>query len=225
MLQSRKLYRKSDLLVILFALVSIGIFVIFTLLANSVCRKWYGLLVGIPLMLLAIPFHVLGNEKKIGYLISFLLNSVGNGFSASAYYLQRNVSVNLTSALMAAIPACGVLLLAFLLLQIFWKKKVAIITAVVIESMLLAAAVVFWIIWDAGFFSFGFFCLLIALFYLCVLAFLLKKNDSVVLQNISFGSFGAFLALTIVVLIILSEGEILDGIDLDLRGTGKRKRR
>ena len=37
-------------------------------------KHWYGLVTGLALMLIAIPFHSSGKTAKIGYIISFLLN-------------------------------------------------------------------------------------------------------------------------------------------------------
>ena len=70
-------------------------------------------------------------------------------------------------------------------------------------------------------YSFGFFTILLSLFYHCVFA-LTVNNDRLVLRDISFGSFGAFVIISIVVLFILTEGEILEGFDIG-GGEGKKK--
>lgn len=212
--------------VFLSSLISIGLFIISTLFANLICQEWYGLIVGIILMILAIPFHILGKKNKIGYLISVLLNSIGCGFSTSAYYIEYDVSVNLYNMIISAVPAAAVLLLVYLMLQIFCKtKKVTVSIAVAVNIIMLISSVVFWIINSAEFFSFCFFCLLISLFYLCVFGITINHDERSALRDISFGSFGSFIILTIVVIVIISEGDIFDGFDFSGGGGNKKRKK
>lgn len=211
--------------IFLFSLISMGIFVLSTNFAIATGYEFSGIGIAIGLMIVAIPFHILGKKNGIGYLISFLLNSVANGFSVSAYYLVKEVNVSLYEMLMASVFAAGVMVLVYLMLQIFSKsKKVTITIAAIIILVLMAAAVSLWILRDAGFYSFGFFSLLISMFYLCVFGVNINHEKRPVLRDISFGSFGTFVIITVVVLAILSEGEILDGLDFNLGGDSKRKK-
>lgn len=109
------------------------------------------------------------------------------------------------------------------MLQTFSKtKKATITTAAIINGLLMAVAISLWILRDAGFYSFGFFSLLISLFFLCVFGITIKHDERSVLRDVSFGSFGSFIILTVVVIAILSEGEILDGFAPDVDKKSKK---
>lgn len=212
--------------VFLFSVISLGVLVLSTLLATAVFQKWYGLVVGVVLMLCAIPFHWIGKTDKWGYLLSFLLNTVANGFSVSAYYLSKSIPLDPYSLLLAAVPAAGVLLLVYLMLQIFGKtKKITVTVACVLNALLTIALAVLWVLYGSVLFSFGFFCSLLSFFYLCVFGITVNHDERSVLRDVSFGSFGTFIILTVVVIFVLSEGDILDGLDFDIGGDGKRKKK
>ena len=216
--------KEKPFVVCLFSLIAIGIFILITLFANFICHKWYGLIVGVLLMLSAIPFHIFGKKNKIGYYISFFLNTVGSGFSASAYYVRMDVSINLYRMVLSAVPAIAILLLVYIMFQTFRKtKKITLGIGTTVNLLFLVSSAVLWVMYNAGFFSFCFFCLLISLFYLCVFGITLNHEERFVLRDISFGSFGSFIIITVVVICILSEGEILESLDIDLGRKRKRK--
>ena len=135
-----------------------------------------------------------------------------------------DVSVNLYQMILSAVPAIVVLFLVYIMFQNFHKaKKMTVGVGATINILLLVVSVVLWIINNAGFFSFCFFCLLISLFYLCVFGITLNHEERFVLRDISFGSFGSFIIITVVVIFILSEGEILENLDFGLERKRKRK--
>ena len=76
---------------IVFSLTFMGIFVLSSLLATQICQKWYGLAIGIVMMIIAIPFHCNGKKVPWGYLASFLINSIASGFVVSAYYIKNEM--------------------------------------------------------------------------------------------------------------------------------------
>jgi len=53
--------------VFLFAVISIGVFIISTLISTAILKEWYGLIPGLILMILAIPFHWIGKKRKGSY--------------------------------------------------------------------------------------------------------------------------------------------------------------
>ena len=48
--------------VFIFSLISLGIFLLSTLIASIILKQWYGIIFGIFLMLIAIPFHCIGKN-------------------------------------------------------------------------------------------------------------------------------------------------------------------
>ena len=211
--------------VFLFSVISLGLLIISTQFAVIICSKWFGLIIGIILMLLAIPLHLLARKRPFFYMFSFLLNFIGCGFSVSAYYLTKEWPIDLYTLLISAIPSGILLVLICLILQAFSKtKKATLSIAAIVNIALLAVAVIFWIITGKLFFSFGFFCLLISLFSICIFGITINHDERPVLRDISYGSFGAFVLLTVVVMAILSEGESLEMLDI-FGGSGKKKRK
>ena len=73
----------------LFAVAALCVFSAATVFGISIFEEWLGIIVGIPLMIAAIPLHRFGKKQKLFYFLSYLLNSVACGFSASAYYICR----------------------------------------------------------------------------------------------------------------------------------------
>lgn len=213
------------IVVFIFSMIAIGLFIVSTLFAMSVCNGGQSFITGIALMVLAIPFHIFGKKSPISYLVSFAINTVASGFSVSSYYLVKDISVDLVSVVFSMVPAVAVLTLVYLMLQIFSKtKKVTVTVAVIVDLILIIMETVLWVKYDMVLFSFGFFALLIALFYLGVFGITINHEERPVLRDISFGSFGSFIILTVVVVVILSEGDLLDGADFDFGGERKKKK-
>lgn len=217
--------KAKPFVVFVFSLTALGLLLICTYVSTPLFPRWYGLIPGIALMIAAIPFHFFAKRRPLGYLISFILNSVGSGCSVSAYYSSHALVLDLWEMLTAVLPAALVLLLVYLMLQVFSKTKAVTLTvAALLCLLLLAAAVIFWIRTGRVCFSFGFFSLLLTLFYLCVFGVTVNHGERAVMRDISFGSFGSFIILTVVVITLLSGGEVLDGLDLDL-GSGNSKKK
>ncbi len=212
--------------VFVFSLSFIVIFVLSSLFATQICQKWYGLAIGIVMMIIAIPFHCKGKKFPWGYLASFLINSVASGFVVSAYYIKSEMVLDICSLIIGAIPAAAIIFLVYLMLQSFNKtKKVTITVAAIINTVLTITAIVFWIMHGNVVFSFGFFCSLISFFYLCVFGITINHEERFVLRDISFGSFGSFIIISVVVIFILSEGEVLDGLDFGGTDSSKKNKK
>jgi len=211
-------------IVFLFSAISLIIFVLSTQISVFLFTKWYGIIAGVILMILAIPFHIAGRKFNVFYLLSFLINSIANGCSVSAYYVEKNISFTLYDLVISAIPAVAILLLVYLSLQIYSKTKwFSLSSSSVLITILMIIAIVFWVKTNSALYSFGFFSLLIALFYLGVFGVAINHDERLVLRDISYGSFGSFVILTVIVVVILSEGSFLDGLDIGGEGKPKNK--
>lgn len=211
----------KTMIVFLFFIICLGIFIVSTHFAVIICSKWIGLLIGMAFMLLAIPMHILAKERPFLYVFSILSNSIGSGFSVSAYYLTKGISLNIFTMIYVSILAVVILGIVFLLLCRF-TKKITFITAAIINILLLIITLIYWIKTGELFFSFGFFSLLMVSLFIYVFFVTIDKIDQNVLRAISFGSFGAYIVLTIIVIAILTEGDILD---LGFGGDGKNRKR
>ena len=208
-----------------FSLISLIIFPFITIIATATLKQYYGLIIGIVLMIAAIPFHCIAKKHNALYVISFLLNTIANGFSLSALYISKKINLNFNDLIVAIIPSIAILFFTYSSLEKFKNAKKLIITVFSIFSgVLTITMLIFWIICGDLFFSFSFFSSLILLFYICVFGITANQHQRSVLRDISFGSFGAFIILTVVVITILSEGELFDGLDFDF-GVGEKKKK
>ena len=207
-------------IVFIYSLISLGILFLSLFASTFVFEQWYGIILGILLMLIAIPFHIKGKKYPYLYTISIVLNSIANGCSLSALYLVNGIELDIPYLLLALLPAVGVMMLTCFLFQKF-SKKISLVTACVLNLLIILLDITFWIINGNIFFSFCFFSTLIAFFYLCAFGITVGHDERLVLSDISFACFGSFIILTVVVIFILSEGDLLDGIDLS--GESKKK--
>lgn len=181
--------------------------------AMSVCTEWYGLVVGAVLMVLAVPAHIFAKKHKIFYFLSYILNTVGSGFAASAYYLEKGHSVIPESLFLPMLIPTAVTLVTYLLVRIFPKAKKYVFTIATLGTIaMLIAFAVLWIRNGYEYYSFAFFNTVFTLFYVVTDVVTVSEADREVIRDISFGSFGIFLIIFIVVLFIITEGEILDGL-------------
>lgn len=200
-------------IVFFFTIIAYILFAFSTIFANSVCKEWYGLIVGAVLMVLAVPAHIFAKKHKILYLLSYILNTVGSGFAASAYYLEKNHSVVPESLFLPMLIPATVSLVTYLLVRLFPNAKKFVLTIATIGTIaMLIAFAVLWIRKGYEFYSFAFFNTVFTLFYVVTDAVTVGEYDRNVIRDISFGSFGIFLIIAMVVLFIITEGELFEGL-------------
>ena len=210
-----------------FTVIAYVLFALSTIFALSICTEWYGLVIGAVLMVLAVPTHIFAKKHNSLYILSYALNTIGSGFAASAYYLEKQLTVIPENLFLPMLIPAIVSLVTYLLVRLFpkIKKFVLAISTIGTIAMLIAFAVL-WIKNGYEFYSFAFFNSVFTLFYIVVDAVTAGEYDRLVIRDISFGSFGIFLVIALVVLFIISEGEILDGLFegfFDFGTTGEAK--
>ena len=210
-----------------FTIIAYILFALSTIFALSICTEWYGLVIGAILMILAVPVHIFAKKHKLLYILSYALNTVGSGFAVSAYYLEKQLTVIPENMFLPMLIPAIISLITYLLVRFFpkIKKFVLAISTIGTIAMLIAFAVL-WIKNGYEFYSFAFFNSVFTLFYVVVDAVTVGEYDRLVIRDISFGSFGIFLVIALVVLFIISEGEILEGVFdgiFDFGSTGETK--
>jgi hypothetical protein len=191
----------------LFALVIMGTS---TVIGRLYIPEWYELFVGIILMLIAIPVHLLAKKRSWLYFVSFFINSIGSGLSIAAYYSKTGKDVDIVTI---SVTIFSVILLFFFLSFIssrfINKGKRFFIAENIFWSILLFTNFILWIDKGLILFSFGFFAVAIVWVYRVV-----EESESrakcLAACNLSFGSFGGFIIVTLIVISILSEGDVLD---------------
>lgn len=200
-------------IVLFFTITAYILFAFATVSAMSVCTEWYGLIIGAVLMMLAVPSHIFGKKNKILYVLSYILNTVGSGFAASAYYLEKEHSVIPESLFLPMLIPTAVSFIAYLLVRLFSKTRKFVLSIATLGTIaMLIAFAVLWIKNGYEYYSFAFFNTVFTLFYVVTDAVTISEADRNVIRDISFGSFGIFLVIAMVVLFIITEGEILEGV-------------
>jgi len=200
-------------IVFFFTLIAYILFAFSTVFAMSVCTEWYGLIVGAVLMVLSVPAHIFAKKHKALYLLSYILNTVGSGFAASAYYLEKEHSVIPESLFLPMLIPAAVSLGTYLLVRLFPKARKFVLSIATLGTIaMLIAFAVLWIREGYEYYSFAFFNTVFTLFYVVTDAVTISENDRFVIRDISFGSFGIFLVIAFVVLFIISEGELFEGL-------------
>ncbi len=191
--------------VYLFFLVALAIFVGSALVGCELFDKWFGILGGVLLMLLAIPCHIfIGKRTIIGYFLSFALNTIGAGFSVSAYYIVKDVNCQIDKLICGIIPAVLILLvLSLLMVALRENKHILIAIFILVEVATLIVSIVFWVKRGGETFAIMLFSLLLSSFYVGVLAVTIDEDERGVARDCSFGSYGFYLLATVVVIVII----------------------
>lgn len=210
-----------------FTIIAYVLFALSTIFALSICNEWYGLVIGAILMILAVPIHIFAKKHKLFYILSYALNTMGSGFAVSAYYLEKQLTIIPENLFLPMLIPAIVSLVTYLLVRLLPKiKKFVLAVSTIGTIAILIALAVLWIKNGYEFYSFAFFNSVFTLFYVVVDAVTVGEYDRLVIRDISFGSFGIFLVIAFVVIFIISEGEILDGVFegvFDFGSTGETK--
>ena len=191
-----------------------------TLWGTVIFEKWGGLILGAILMLLAIPFHaLLGKKSKIGYIISFLLNTVGTGFNASAYYNCKSVCADLGAFLKASFLAIIFLVILGILLVPFKDKKhifIGIFGCLEVAAIIMIIAC--WVKYGGEYFAFALFSMVLCTFNTGVYSFTVDEEERGFFRDMSFGSYGYLIVVGLIALAVISGGDACDGCDCGCDG-------
>ena len=186
----------------LMAVTALCVFAAATVFGISVFKEWLGIVVGVIMMVAAIPLHRFGKKQNLLYFLSVLFNSTGCGFSASAYYITQKINAELGELFAAALIAI-ILLFAFAAVLFFTSKMFTEVSVVflILDSLVAAFAVAGWVTEGDAFFSFLFFSCLVAFFYIFAMKKAAKEYETCeIMRTISFHSFGIFILVTVIVI-------------------------
>lgn len=194
---------------------------IFTLVCSNLIPNWYGIIAALVLILLIIPFYLLG--KKHGskfYKTGILTNSAAWGFLIGAYYSYFKTEIAIDSVLIASAGFLILSLSACLLILCVISRRASTAVIGISLALIIAALIYLWIINGTPVISFSFFLSLWLSFY-CVTGMVTIESERNIWRDIFLGSCGAFFLITLLVLLIISEGEGFDGFG---GGGGKKKK-
>ncbi|RJP57561.1 MAG: hypothetical protein C4543_09695 [Ignavibacteriales bacterium] len=186
-------------------------------------NQWLGLIIGVGFMIVGIIIYQFGKRHGLFYLLSFISNMMGVGLSITAYYVFKEYSLAFEDFMFAIIVSL-LMLSGFLALTFMErvKKHIKWMTAIIIIVSLIVSLIL-WLSVDE-FSGLSFYYLNIIYFFMVGM---ISVTDSLkdLSKEMAWVSLGAFLLISIIVLIVLSEGEALSGMDgIDITPSGKKKK-
>ncbi len=200
---------------------SLSIYVGFEYLVGH--NQWLGLIIGVGFMVIGIILYQFGNKHGLFYLLSFISNMIGVGLSITAYYVLKAYSLEFRDFVFAIMVSI-MMLSGFLALT--WmervKRHIKWITALIVLVSFIISLIL-WLSVDA-FSGLSFYYLNVIYFFMVGM---ISVTDSLkdLTKEMAWVSLGAFILISIIVLIILSEGEASSGMDGFDLGTGKNKKK
>ncbi len=220
--------KKSPKPLIIFyaSLVSMSIFAVSVLAFDMFSDMYEAIVSALALTLVAVPFHWFGKKHKALYFASIVLNNIACAFSVLSYYKYIDSKLDILTVLIAMAVPLSIVFVAFSMMQ-FMKvsKKATLVVTGVINTLVSIALVVLWIMYGGNVVSLALFASILSVLNLCVIGVAVDHDDRYVLRDISFGSFGAFIIITVLVLTIISEGDLIDGSELFDIGPVKDKKK
>lgn len=174
-------------------------------------NQWFGLIIGVVFMAIGLIVFQWGKQRPLLYVLSFIFNMIGVGLSITAYYVLKAYALAFYDFLFAIGVAMALLIGFSLFTKIKWIRKHLKFWLVVVIMVSFVSSLILWIVGDS-FTGLSFYFLNVIYFFMVsVIKDLDDKKDT--LRELAIISFGSFILVSLVVLIILSEGEALQGID------------
>ena len=187
---------------------------------------WFVQLLGpLALMILALIALPASKGRTGGELLSYFLNAAASGWAIGAL-LGAAAVIPPPEALAAMVPA-AILGLALVLLYRGSTRAWRVVTVVIFSLLGLALIGAGIYVWCACSPLVGCAFVFSGLYYLPLPLGYVKaaSNPEKMYRCLAYTGFGAFILIFLVVMFILSEGEILDGLDLDFGSGGAKKKK
>ena len=195
------------------SIVSILSLVLTVFFVSDKIHHWICVGAGAVLMLLAVFFHT--RRNRAGYIISILLNSIGSGFSTAGVFSYYDTKANLFDVLSESIPAILFLFLIFSLIFLFKenKKWIRIISMILVICFTILSFICWFgqeTLTAKNFIYFSAF--LVAVYYIFVFEMSINNEKRNLLRDISYANFGTYVVVTVIAIIVISAGDVLEGI-------------
>ncbi len=205
---------------------SLLLIVLTTYLGMQLSNGYGGLIAGILIIAVSVLLYFIFNKKKLSKLFVFvyILNSVGIGLSLSTLYIKTEVSFNLFNhidiqRILLAICIISLFSLLMLFSAVVLYKKEGVLYYWLTLSVHILALITFTVFWIAN--GNNITCSLLFFFEIIALSYhilYLKVNSyNNLFKKISAYSFGLYFIITLIVLIVISEGDF-SGFDGGIGG-------
>lgn len=181
---------------------------------------------GIVLFLLGILCHVKGKEIHRLYFLNIFMNAIASGLFIGFYYIAARQKLSIIDIGLSALIGVILFSLAWFAYKIPVHKGFVNFLIILFIISLLVLLLIGWQKNGEHMFAFSFFMTIFLSFFLIVFyVTVLKKRNF--LRDLSFGSFGAFCAVAIAVILIVTEGDALEGFEFGgeaIDGIGSKKK-
>jgi hypothetical protein len=218
-------YKRTSMIIFGFIgllIVSLSIYFGFKYLVTH--NQWIGLIIGVLLMIIGILIYQLGEKNQIFYQLTFLINMIAIGFSITAYYVFKAYSLTFRDFFVAIIVSIGLLILFSLISRISLIKRHHKIFLAIFIFISFILSLSLWL--SSNIFTGLSFYFLNIIYFFVIGIVSSPESFKDISKEMAWISFGAFILVSIIVLIILSEGEALSGIDgFSISGESKKNQK
>ncbi len=174
-------------------------------------NQWFGFIIGVVFMIMGVISYQFGKKHVLFYMLSFVLNMIGVGLSITAYYVLAAFPLDFEHYVIAIAVAMGLLIGFAVVTNIPIMKKHSKVWLVLTIIAAFGLSLTLWILSDT-FTGLSFYFINIIFFYM-VSVVEAVDDDKDVFKELAKISAGAFVLVSIIVLVILTEGEALQGLD------------
>lgn len=181
------------------------------------------------LMLTAVAAHLLARKKiNWAYLFSYFANAVASGWAIGVLMGAKQL-LPTAELFLALVPAVLLGVLAALLVGSAAAKRITVVSTifVILAVLLFLGGIAVWVrVAPLTGCVFVFSALFLLPFPLGIGGAIDQPKDA--FRCLSFTGFGAFFLILFVVIVILSDGDFLDGLEIDFgggSGSAKKKKR
>lgn len=188
-------------------------------------NQFIGLIIGVVLMIISIIMYQFGEKNEVYYQIVFVMNMIAVGLSITSYYVFKAYSLTLIDFIVAISISLGVLTVFALLskIEVIKKHHKLFLAFFIAVSFIISLSL--WLSSET-FTGLTFYFLNVAYFFMIGIVSVTASFKDIS-KEMAWISFGAFILISIIVLIIISEGEALsglDGVSFDISSKKKKKR-
>ena len=212
--------------IFLFVIINYVVTGVSLIFSTNFFKEWIGIFFGIALFVIGTILYFAGKKKRpILHVICICINSVATGFSMGTYFYFKNINDSFVSVLLFIFPFLLTLWGIFVLYtnkELSKKIKIFLVCGLLC-ILLVCSFIAIHKISLALFFLY----LFLLICYTLLILFTYTKNRSI-LSDLCITSSGIYSIVTLVVIIVLSEGDALEIIGdvfegfFDRKGTKKK---
>ncbi len=176
-----------------------------------------GLILGIAFMVVGAPFAIVYKDVPLVCIILFFLNSVFTGMALSICYTATEFTISFVECVLSCLIAFGAFLIMMFLNKIPFVARFKTIKIVanlaLIITIILVNAFAFEIKENDMFMLSGILSVVSVAF-----VFVMQRKDytfKALCKSLSMCSYSVFVVVAVAAIIIISEGDAVDGIDID----------